>query len=256
MFPFELISATRGDADAKTPVFSRKSYAVCTVEYIESGRGSLEINGELFEPGPDSVYILSKRSTHRYWPLRSDPWKKLFIVIDGALMEYLFRVYNMETVYYVPDCPQVKNIFRQFLALHADTAEGNRRGALLFHELVSELALVHYGNGGNADSPAEKLKEVLDTCEKTCFQLSEYVKKTSWSEAHLIRVFRHEYGVTPYQYLLTRKLDAAKQLLLYSNLSIKEIAEHLAFSDQYYFSNYFKQKFGVSPKFFKRRLKK
>ena len=251
MMPFELISSARGDADAKTPEFSRVDYSVCTVEYVESGRGFLEINGSRFEPEADSVYILAKHSTHRYGPKRDDPWKKIFIVADGPLMEYLFQVYDLENVYHIPHCDRVKNLFSDLLALHAGTEEGNRKGALLFHELLLELSSVYYGKHNVRNSVAEKLKKTLDSSEKIRFHLAEYAEMNGKSEAYLIREFRNQYAVSPYQYLLTRKLETARQLLRYSNLSIKEIAEQLCFSDQYYFSNCFKKAFGVSPKFFK-----
>ena len=48
-----------------------------------------------------------------------------------------------------------------------------------------------------------------------------------------------------------QKMELAKRLLLYSSFSIKEIAAHLAFSDQYYFSNFFKMKTGLSPRTYK-----
>lgn len=252
MVPFKLISSSRGDADAKTPVFSRRDYSVCTIEYVESGRGFLEINGSRFEPEADSVYILAKHSTHRYWPKRDDPWKKKFIVADGPMMEYLFRIYELENVYYIPDCARVKNIFSDLLALHAGTEEGDRKGALLFHELLSELSVVFYGKNNEKNPVIETLKRTLDSSEKIRFRLAEYAEKAGKSEAYLIRMFREAYSVSPYQYLLMRKLNMAKQLLRYSNLSIKEIAEQLCFSDQYYFSNCFKKAFGISPKFFKR----
>ena len=94
-------------------------------------------------------------------------------------------------------------------------------------------------------------QRTLDSSEKIRFHLAEYAEKNGKSEAYLIREFRKQYSVSPYQYLLTRKLETARQLLRYSNLSIKEIAEQLCFSDQYYFSNCFKKTFGLSPKFFK-----
>ena len=251
MMPFELISSSRGDADAKTPVFSRTDYSVCTIEFVESGRGFLEINGSRFEPEANSVYILAKHSTHRYWPKRDDPWKKKFIVVNGPMMEYLFHVYDLENVYHIPHCERVKNLFSDLLSLHAGTEEGNRKGALLFHELLLELSSVLYEKHNKKDLQIEKLKMTLDSSEKIRFHLAEYAAKNGKSEAYLIREFRKQYAVSPYQYLLTRKLETARQLLRYSNLSIKEIAEQLCFSDQYYFSNCFKKTFGLSPKFFK-----
>ena len=140
-FPFQLIMAARGDADAKTPVFERSDYNACTVEYIERGQGFLEINGHSYTPGPDSIYILSKHSTHRYGPDRKNPWKKLFFVVDGELAEYFFRIYGLSETYYIPGCPHLKEYFREMSKISSNTDDGNRRGALVFHHLISELSM-------------------------------------------------------------------------------------------------------------------
>lgn len=42
----------------------------------------------------------------------------------------------------------------------------------------------------------------------------------------------------------------------YQNMRVKDIAEMLGFSDQYYFSKVFKQQFGVSPLVYKTQVKK
>lgn len=250
-FPFQLITAARGDADSKTPVFERQDYDACTVEYVERGRGFLEINGFSCAPGPDSIYILSKHSTHRYTPDRGDPWKKLFFVVDGELMESLFRSYRLTETYFVPDCPHLKEFFLEMFDLPVNTEEGNLQGALVFHHLLSELSRCVRRMPPRSNPELRRLKEVLDSSVSRAFHLAEYARETPWSEAHLIRLFRSEYQQTPYEYLMSRKMEQARKLLLYSSFSIKEIAEHLAFSDQYYFSNYFKLRCGLSPKKFR-----
>ena len=62
--------------------------------------------------------------------------------------------------------------------------------------------------------------------------------------------------MSPLTYLMEKRIDCAKQLLLRrnnndSNYSIKEIAEMCGFSDPLYFSRYFKKITGVPPKEYK-----
>ena len=47
--------------------------------------------------------------------------------------------------------------------------------------------------------------------------------------------------------MLQKRLDMAQQLLIYSQLSVGEIAEKCGFQSIYYFSKYFKKRCGVSP---------
>ena len=99
----------------------------------------------------------------------------------------------------------------------------------------------------------EMLKTTLEEAVETNFSLADYAKKHHVSSAHLIRTFRSFFQMTPYEYLMEQKMEKARKLLQYSFLSIKEIAEQLAFSDQYYFSNYFKQKNGIAPSEYRKK---
>ena len=72
------------------------------------------------------------------------------------------------------------------------------------------------------------------------------------SPSQLTRVFRAAYGQTPYRYLLGRRLETACLLLRGTSLPVREIAAHLCFSDEHYFSSLFRQKIGVSPLAYRR----
>ena len=80
-------------------------------------------------------------------------------------------------------------------------------------------------------------------------ELSSLIKR---SESQTIRIFKDAYGITPYAYLIEKKISLAKKLLTGTNLTVKEISEKLAFADEYYFSNLFKQKVGTSPSSFRK----
>ena len=67
------------------------------------------------------------------------------------------------------------------------------------------------------------------------------------SRAHLIRVFKQQKGITPYQFLLNEKIKIAKALLSTTEMSVKSISDKLCFADEHYFSHLFKQKIGLSP---------
>jgi ABC-type uncharacterized transport system ATPase subunit len=67
------------------------------------------------------------------------------------------------------------------------------------------------------------------------------------------RRFKNEVGLSPNQYFIKLKIEKAKEMLLYTHLEIKEIAEKLGFSDPYYFSRIFKDKETISPNKFREK---
>lgn len=64
-------------------------------------------------------------------------------------------------------------------------------------------------------------------------------------------VFRAALGVSPYRYVLQRKLDRAKAMLSKEKLSITEIAVHLGFADHAHFSATFRRATGLTPSRFR-----
>jgi len=67
------------------------------------------------------------------------------------------------------------------------------------------------------------------------------------SAEHFIRVFRNEMHMTPYQYFMRLRTEAAAAELITSDLSVAEIAERYAFENQFHFSKVFKRCTGFTP---------
>lgn len=108
----------------------------------------------------------------------------------------------------------------------------------------------------NSSTPslAEKMKDYLNLHLSSKFRLENLCEYVSMSESQTIRIFREAYGITPYAYVLDKKIKLAKDMLSNTSLSVKQIAHKLCFTDEYYFSNVFKRKVGVPPRSYRNNL--
>jgi AraC-like DNA-binding protein len=79
------------------------------------------------------------------------------------------------------------------------------------------------------------------------YTLSEFAQRTHCSSRHFNRLFKQYIGLSPQEYILTMRLETAKDILLSSSLSISRIAELVGFNDIYYFSKWFKAETGLPP---------
>lgn len=79
----------------------------------------------------------------------------------------------------------------------------------------------------------------------TVKELAEYTKL---NQNYLSRLFKKETGTTITDYIISKKITEAKNMLKYTNCSISLIAETLAFSSQSYFTKIFRIAEGVTPK--------
>ena len=77
--------------------------------------------------------------------------------------------------------------------------------------------------------------------------IADVVAAGKKSRSCLLRKFREETGVTMGKYIMKCKLEDARIMLTYSNMTLAEISAYLNFSSQSYFQNTFKKEYGVTP---------
>lgn len=79
-------------------------------------------------------------------------------------------------------------------------------------------------------------------------EIEEIANYFGYNKAYISNLFSRETGETITQYLSTLRLEAARQDLVTTNLSIREIANANGFEDEKYFSRVFSKKNQISPR--------
>lgn len=86
-------------------------------------------------------------------------------------------------------------------------------------------------------------------------QVNDYAGRLNLSPNHLSTVLKKATGKTAGELIHQRLVLEAKRLLLHSEVSAKEIAYQLNFSDPPYFTRFFKTHTGLSPDQFRRDIR-
>ena len=92
-------------------------------------------------------------------------------------------------------------------------------------------------------------KEIVDSGFEEKLDLDQLAAHAGMSTYHFCRSFKAAFGVSPYKYILTRRLQEAERLLACQTYSVTEVAEKCGFTDIYTFSKAFKKQFGFAPSF-------
>ena len=81
-------------------------------------------------------------------------------------------------------------------------------------------------------------------------------EKLGYNYTYLANTFSEVKGITIQQFIIINKIERVKELLLYDELSLSEIAYKLHYSSVAHLSNQFKKVTGLSPSFFKKLKQK
>ncbi len=227
----------------------RRERSGCHVlEYVESGSGTIICEGQALHPEAGSAYFLKRDEPHWYRSSAHDPWVKHFINVRGTLADNLIAAYGLHSGLF-PHC-RVSACFETIFSLLRGGVEENKSLLpIAFHELVAAIAA---SRTKTESSDAEKIKLYLDEHIRSPIRLPDLSRLVFKSPSQVIRIFKREYGQSPYHYLTQRRLSTASLLLQNTNMGIRQIALELQFADEHYFSNAFKRFAGRSPSHFRK----
>jgi len=92
----------------------------------------------------------------------------------------------------------------------------------------------------------QKAKEHIDNNFREEISLAELSQISGVSPFHFNRLFCSEVGISPHSYLIHRRIERSKELLLKSG-SIVEVSLEMGFADQSHFSRFFRKIVGTTP---------
>jgi AraC family transcriptional regulator len=197
-----------------------------------------------------------------------DTMAEAFTIV-AATQEYDFDNYQAKYFSY-PEffeavCPAGSSQFGKKLDGLVSAIQGREAVQLVsrewFLDLAEKIIYHEYGNylslNGLHSVKLETRKELLsrvsfgkkfiDENFLAINEMNEVAVASSLSEFHFFRSFRQAYGITPYQYMLNKRLALANELIKKAEMSITEIAFHCNFPDLFTFSKAFKRRYGISP---------
>lgn len=125
-----------------------------------------------------------------------------------------------------------------------------------FYSLISEE--MHEGEPDHKEKSTllSQFKELILSKNIKFQSMDQYANSLHISLSSLNDLCQKLVGSSAKQFLLELKIAEAKRLLVYSQLSISNIAYHLGFEDASYFSRIFKKKVILSPSVFLERFRR
>ncbi|MDT0688965.1 AraC family transcriptional regulator [Salegentibacter sp. F188] len=96
----------------------------------------------------------------------------------------------------------------------------------------------------------EKASRLINENISESYSVENLAKEVGTNVNKLQEGFKHLYGLTVNKYVQEVKLNGAKEMLYSTDNNISEIVSLIGLNNRSYFSKIFKERYGVSPKYF------
>ena len=226
--------------------FYRQIYIL---EYVISGEGYIECDHEVYKVKEGDFYMLSTHSFHRYYGDPDNPYCKIWINVGGRIMADMMQLYNLQSGVVIKQM-NCRKTFEQIYEECSHIKEENKAEIYrkVFKLIVRILDQLTSDSVCDMLAPSSyKIRDFIDSNIQSDICLDDIARKFFFSKSYIISCFKSEFGISPKQYILQKKIETAKNMLLETDMSVKTIAEMLHFADSHHFSNTFKKQTGTAP---------
>ena len=229
--------------------FKKHFHTFYSIGLILDGSYEIEIEKKELSVQKGKIKIINPFETH----IASGKWEYINIMIKPETIRRLAKsllktdipFIKFEHSLYNPEA--IKHL--NSLLISKEKMEKDENLTLFLSELIKQNSNISFKE---ITSKINKSIEFIKTHFLEDISLEEIASYSNISKYHFIRMFSQEKGMTPYQYILSLRLEHAL-CLIDKNVPFSIAAHASGFSDQSHFIKVFKRHFGFTPINFKNR---
>lgn len=225
--------------------------------FTVSGEGVATVEQQEYTLTAQSCMIFPKGVSHAYRVLPGGKWEFYWMHLQGplseALLSYLIQEYGYQ---YTTGCQREAT---EYIELLMNTEYRYWKYELFATQVISKLLFALLGDLSEQRGETHMRKnlalQVIDYIEahyKKSIRLTDISGHLYVSPEHMIRVFKEETGMTPYQYAKGYRMRRACQLLDETNMSIAAIAQTVGYCSPSAFIAQFKQMYHTTPQSYRK----
>ena len=221
--------------------------------YCVHGKATFHgVNGDIRFGSRDLLVMLPNQKIF-YEADKGNEWTSWWTGVYGPLVGQF-----LETLGVTVENPiiHIKNSFKMELLMQNiydasfdDSLKGKTKCISLIYEMFSLLF-----ENSNTLSSEDLVDDAINIIKHNYEQrigVGDIAEMLHVNPCYISRIFKEKVGVSPKEYLLSYKINRAKELFLRTDLSVSEVSRSVGFEDSLYFSRIFKKKTGVSPSEYK-----
>lgn len=225
------------------------------------GNGMLSYDGKEYSLTKGDVFFIDCRKAHFYHIVGDQPWVFNWIHFDGLSSlghcENYMR-YNSRPVMNI-EINELSDIFKDLLNINTEQRSTNEiLSSLKITELITLLTLYCQSLYSEISLGNDRADEIVRYIERHLHEkitLESISKRFNMNKYSFHKLFKQYMSVPLNEYIITQRMNRAKELLRFSPMSVREIGESVGISNTSHFINLFKEREEITPLQYKHQWK-
>ncbi|MFE6163412.1 AraC family transcriptional regulator [Streptomyces sp. NPDC056486] len=220
-----------------------------TLLIVDDGAVRYDLDRRVHGTPGDTVSLLPPHVPHNGSPATPDGFRKRVLYLDMTQLDASFIGPAVDGPDLVdPVLRRSVGRLHAALAHRGDELEAESRLTLIGERLRGHLRprLTPAASRAPARGVAQDLRDLLDERLLDGVSLDEAARLVHAHPSHLVRAFSGAFGIAPHQYVMSRRVDHARRLLL-AGQPPGEVATAAGFYDQSHLTRHFKRVVGIAP---------
>lgn len=222
------------------------------IEYVTAGKGYIEAKGVRTPVCEGDVYLVDCRHSHRYYADEKDPFEKKWINVRGTFLNAMAPLIFQDNPYVVIHLGQEGGQVME--AIHhkiraATPADSEMMLAYIMQRILDLFLLIDRERKNEVNTLSQRDRIVRYIEQNICLDLhvTDLVEYFYISSSTLYRMFTSSFGMSPKDFILYKKIEAAKRMIADNESTFNMIAAVLNFYDSHHFFRVFRKYTGMSP---------
>ena len=222
--------------------------------YIVGGKGQFLIQDQLYPVNVNNLVIINPNIPHTEVSLNAQPLEYIVLGVEGIELAGSEHSNGQFSILDHFESVEISGCLRNILREMEQKSTGYEDVCQAYMEILiirlmrnTALSVPSEPQVISKNQQCAQVKRYIDQHFKETLTLEQLAEEAHMNKFYLSHAFKKEYGVSPINYLISRRIEESKYLLAETDLSLSRIAQLLGFSSLSYFSQVFRRTQNVSP---------
>lgn len=223
--------------------------------YISFGKGVFFTSpNKSIQLTEGDMLLIPPYTWHSYYPDKKTGWHEYWIGMHGSNIDTCFRncfFCNNKLIYKIGVREDIIQLFNQAIEFSIYEKSAYQQALAGIGNLILSMS-IYYDQNQNITNDItinqiDRARTIMRENYLSGITPKEVARRINMSYSWFRKSFKERTNVSPAHFILLLKLQKAKNLLLNSSLSVKEISYIIGYEDPTYFTAHFKKHIGLPP---------